>query len=90
MRVKFSAYLREHTNCPETDLPTVPTVGDLVRLLGERYGPGLGGKLLTPQGELGEEIVILVNNRHVVHMGGIDAPLQDDDVVQLFPLVTGG
>jgi len=90
MLVKFFAYLRDYTDCSEIDVPAIPTVGDLIRNLGERYGPGLGGKLLTPDGELGAEIVIMVNGRHVVHLGGIDAPLKEDDVVQIFPLVTGG
>ena len=90
MRVKFIASLRDYTNCPEADFPAVPTVGDLTRVLVERYGPRLGGKLLTPEGELGAEIVIMVNGRHVVHLGGMAAQLNEEDVVQLFPLVTGG
>jgi len=90
MLVKFFAYLQDYTNCSEADVPTVPTVRDLARTLGERYGPGLGEKLLTGEGELGAEIVIMINGRHVVHLGGIDAPLKDDDIVQIFPLVTGG
>ena len=90
MRVKFLASLRDYTDCPEADVPATPTVGGLIRLLGERYGAGFGEKLLAPDGELGAEIVIMINGRHVVHLGGIDAPLKDDDVVQIFPLVTGG
>jgi len=90
MRVKFFAYLRDYTNCSETDVPAAPTVGDLARILAERYGPKLGGKLLGPDGELGEEIVVMINGRHVVHLGGIDARLRDEDLVQIFPLVAGG
>lgn len=90
MRVKFFAYLRDYTNCSETDVSATPTIGDLTRILAERYGPKLGEKLLTPEGELGAEIIIMINGRHVVHLGGIDAPLKDDDVVQIFPLVAGG
>jgi len=90
MRVKFFAYLRDYTSCSEADVPAVSTVGDLARALGERYGPKLGEKLLTAEGELGAEIVIMINGRHVVHLGGIDAPLKGDDDVQIFPLVSGG
>jgi len=90
MRVKFLASLRDYTNCPETDVLAVPTVGDLACVLAERYGPKFGEKLLTSEGELGPEIVIMINGRHVVHLGGIGAPLGDEDVVQIFPLVTGG
>ena len=90
MRVKFFTYLRDYTDCSETEVPTIPTVRDLVGILAERYGPKLGEKLLAPDGELVAEIVIMINDRHVVHLGGIDAPLKDDDVVQIFPLVAGG
>jgi len=90
VRVKFFTYLRDYTNCSETDVSAVSTVGGLIRLLGERYGSKLGEKLLTPEGDLEAEIVIMINGRHVVHLGGIDAPLKDDDVVQIFPLVDGG
>jgi len=90
MRVKFFAYLRDYTNCSETDVPAVPTIRELTQILGERYGSKLGERLLAADGELGSEIVIMINGRHVVHLGGIDAPLKDDDVVQMFPLVAGG
>jgi len=87
MRVKFLANLRNYTNCSEIDIPVVPKVGDLIRLLSERYGPEFEP---TTEGELESEIVIMINGRHAVHLGGIDAPLKDDDVVQIFPLVAGG
>ena len=90
MRVEFLSYLRDYTGCPETSVPTVPTVGDLARILGERYGPIFKDKLLAADGELGSEIIIMVNGRHVVHLGGISAPLKDDDLVRMFPLVAGG
>jgi len=90
MRVKFFAYLREYTNCPEVEMPAVATIGDLARVLSERYGPKLRDKMLKAEGELSAEIIIMINGRHVVHMGGINAPLKDDDTVQIFPLVAGG
>jgi len=90
MRVKFLAYLRDYTNCAEVDMPAVPTVGDLVCALGERYDSRLRDKLLAADGGLSAEIIIMVNGRHVVHSGGFDAPLNNDDTVLLFPMVAGG
>jgi len=90
MRVEFLSYLRNITNCSHYDVPAVPTAGDLIRVLGEIYGPALTGKILASDGELGAEAVILINGRHLVHLGGIDAPLKDDDIVRIFPVVTGG
>ena len=90
MQVKFFAYLRDYTGCSETNLPLVPTIGELARILSERYGPKLRDKLLSPEGELGQEIIVMVNGRHVLHLGGLDAPLKEDDTVQIFPMVAGG
>ena len=90
MRVKFFAYLRDYTGCSETDVPPVATIGDLARLLGERYGKKLKEKLFTADGELGTEIIIMINGRHIIHLGGLNAPLKGDDLVQIFPLVAGG
>ncbi|MCL1836478.1 MAG: MoaD/ThiS family protein [Treponema sp.] len=90
MRVKFFAYLRDYTGCSETDAPHVPTMGDLARNLCERYGKKLREKMLTKSGELGPEIIIMINGRHIAHLGGLDAPLKSDDTVQIFPMVAGG
>ena len=90
MRVKFFAYLRDYTGCSETELPAVPTLRDLTRLLAERYGAKLRDIMLTAKGELGPDIIIMINGRHVVHLAGLDTALTDDDLVQIFPKVAGG
>ena len=91
MRIKFFAYLRDYTGCNETDVPCQNTAGDLARALSERYGAALGQKLLSPDGsDFGSEIIVMINGRHVFHLGGFAAPLKDDDVVQIFPMVAGG
>jgi len=93
--VKFFAYIRDYTNCKEIVLPVTETVKDLTSILSEMYGEKLRAKMLKPHAEgsppeLSSEIIIMVNGRHVVHLGGIDTKLKDDDVVQIFPLVAGG
>ena len=40
--------------------------------------------------DLGEEIIMLINGRHVAHLGGIHAKLLPGDVVSIFPVVAGG
>jgi len=90
MCVKFFAYLRDYTGCSETDIPLASTIGDLARILCERYGSRLQDKLLTADGDLGPEIIVMINGRHVAHLGGINAPLTSDDTVQIFPMVAGG
>jgi molybdopterin synthase sulfur carrier subunit len=90
MRVKFFAYIRDYTGCSEADMPVAATIGDLARILGEHYGPKMHEIMLTADGELGPNLIIMVNGRHIVHLGGINTPLKDDDIIQIFPKVAGG
>jgi molybdopterin synthase sulfur carrier subunit len=94
MRVKFFAYIRNYTGCKEAEVPYSATVRDLARTLADLYGKRLRDELFdttTPDNEaLSPTIIIMVNGRHVAHLGGIDAALKADDVVQIFPLVAGG
>ena len=90
MRVEFFAYMRELTGCAETDVPLCSTIRDLISILSKRYGQTFGDKLLTPHGELGPEIIIMISGRHIVHLGGIDAPLKDNDIIQILPMAEDG
>ena len=90
MKVEFYANLRELTGCSVIDAPLTPTINGLINLLCERYGKNLAEKLLTSQGELGPEIIIMINGRHIVHLGGINAPLKENDLVQILPMIEGG
>lgn len=91
MTVKFFAYLREYTGCKVVDFPYHEDVRHLAYALCDRYGRRLREKMLTPDGtELGEEIIILVNGRHVAHLGGMEAKLSPSDIVSVFPVVAGG
>ena len=94
MRVRFFAQLRNITGCAEADIPYEETVGGLARSLCTIYGEKLGEKIF-PQGnaeetEIGAEIIILINGRHISHLGGVAAPLKPDDLVDVFPVVAGG
>ena len=99
MRIRFFAYLRNFTGCAEADIPYEVTAGALARSLCDRYGDKLREKIFPPDilcaregtpAEFGREIIILINGRHVCHMGGVSAPLKPDDRVDVFPVVAGG
>ena len=47
-------------------------------------------KLVEEETQIGAEIIILINGRHISHLGGIAAPLKPDDRVDVFPVVAGG
>lgn len=91
MQIKFFAYLREYTGCKITDFPYQEDLYNLSHALCDTYGEKLREKMLSPDGEdLGEEIIILVNGRHVAHLGGIHTKLKPTDIVSIFPVVAGG
>ena len=98
MRIRFFAQLRTITGCAEVDLPYRETIGALVRSLCELYGETLRKKIFTAscgapgagEDEFGPDIIILINGRHVNHLGGAAAALNPDDRVDIFPVVAGG
>lgn len=65
------------------------SVGDLVTALLERH-PGLGGQLLTPEGELNRFVNVYVNGQDVRYLGGLATPVGERDEVRLLPAMAGG
>ena len=91
MLVKFFANIRDKTGCKETDIPYEKNVRSLLHALSAKYGPELRKKLLSADGmQPDPHIIIFVNGRHLEHIGGIEAALQPDDVVLIFPVMAGG
>ena len=101
MRVRFFAFIRNFTKCAEADIPYQETAGALARSLCDLYGDALrrkifpdgnsgGGGKKPEEEKFGPEIIFLINGRHVNHLGGVAAPLEPDDRVDVFPVVAGG
>lgn len=91
LRVKFFAFIRDCTGCKEVDFPYEEDIYKLTHALCGRYGKKLWNRMLSEDGEnLSPEIIVMINGRHVDHLGGIHAPLKPDDLVQIFPVVAGG
>lgn len=68
---------------------TGSTVGELVKALLERH-PGLGGQLLTPEGELNRFVNVYVNGQDVRYLDGLATPVGERDEVRLLPAMAGG
>jgi molybdopterin synthase sulfur carrier subunit len=64
-------------------------VGTVLRALEAEFD-GLEGEILDDQGELLPQLSVLKNGREVVHMEGLETPLEDGDAVSVFPPVAGG
>jgi len=95
MRVRFFAYIRNITGCIEADIPHQETIGALARSLCDRYGEKLRLKFF-PAGhsednrEFGPDIIVLINGRHITHLQGTATIINQDDRVDIFPVVAGG
>ena len=91
MRIKYFAYYRQITGCKDEEVPAPGTLGDLLRQLADRYGEKMREKLLSPDRlSLGSDAIVLVNGRHIAHLGMLEAPLTETDTVSIFPIVAGG
>ena len=65
------------------------TVGEVVRTLLDGH-PGLGGRLLTPDGELHRFVNVYLNGQDVRYLEGLETPVADRDEIRLLPAIAGG
>ena len=56
------------------------TVDSLLTSLAERYGSDF----------LPEALIVMVNGRSIAHTGFLRTPLEDGDLVSIFPIIGGG
>lgn len=90
MLVKFLATYRQIAGCKSCD---VPAPRDVLALMGElaRRWPAFSDLIVNEDGtDKGDDVIILVNGRHIEHLDGVATRLTEDDYVVLTPLVAGG
>jgi len=89
MIVKYFAYIRDYTGAKEIEIDHCPTLYDLLLKLCDKYGVKFRNKIFA-DGNLSNEIIILVNGRNIVHLQGLDTCLSSNDEISIFPVVAGG
>lgn len=90
MLVKFFATYRQITGCKSCDIPAPQDVLELMRELSERW-PALRALVLNEDAtDKGDDVIIMVNGRHIEHLDGMATKLSEDDHVAVTPLVAGG
>ena len=90
MLVKFFATYRQIAGCKSCDVPAPGSVLALMELLSERW-PEFRELVLNEDGtDKGDDVIIMVNGRHIDHLDGVNTPLTEDDYVAVTPLVAGG
>jgi molybdopterin synthase sulfur carrier subunit len=65
------------------------TIGDLLRSLVQQY-PKLDESIWYPNGSLAGHVAVILNGRDIRHLEGVDTPITDDDILDVFPPVGGG
>jgi sulfur-carrier protein len=65
------------------------TVKEVVDALLARH-PGLGGQLLSPEGELNRFVNVYVNGQDVRYLDGLATPIGASDEIRLLPAMAGG
>ena len=91
MQVRLYATLRQIVGMKivEVSVQTEKTVGDLLRSLVQRY-PKLGESIWYSNGSLAGHVAVILNGRDIRHLKGVDTPITDDDILDVFPPVGGG
>jgi MoaD family protein len=90
MVIRFFASIRTITRVREVELGEPPTtLGDLLGLLSDRYGPEFRRWVLDDD-ELGGSIMVVVNGTDARHRAGLATPLAPTDVISLLPIMAGG
>jgi MoaD family protein len=90
MVIRFFASIRNTTGVREIqwDEPT-PTLGDLLRLLSDRYGAEFRRWVLDGE-SLGNSVMVVINGNDARHQAGLATQLAAADVVSILPIMAGG
>lgn len=89
--VKFLASFRVVTGKGEDKVGATGNIASLLDELVGRFGKALAEQLYVPgTRKLREDVNILVNGRGISYLRELNTPLNDGDVVTIFPSVSGG
>ncbi|MFQ5803634.1 MAG: MoaD/ThiS family protein [Candidatus Methylomirabilales bacterium] len=87
--VKIPSVLRGVTRGQEAVHVEARTVGEALAELEQLY-PGVGERLLDPQGEINRFVLIYINGEEVREFGVLDTPVADGDEITIIPALAGG
>ena len=65
------------------------TIGEILKGLTVTY-PAIKGQLLNEDGSLHRFLNVYINDDDVRYLGGVDAPVANEDEITLLPAVAGG
>ena len=90
MQVRLYATLRPIVGGRSVTLDLPPgAVRDVLDALLAAY-PDLRPRLLDEAGQVRPYVAVMVGGRDIRHLGGLDAPVDADSQIDIFPPVAGG
>jgi len=91
IRVLYYAGIRERAGTFQTCVDGFSgTLAGLLRRLEECHGIFLVDPTEAEGADPLSAMIIMINGRHIAHVGSLDAPVSEGDTVTIFPLVGGG
>ena len=89
IRISFFGVIRGIVGERETLVEGGDSGGSILEVLTQRYGMLFGEKTLrTDEREL--DLILILNGRHIEHIGGLSAAVKEGAHLAVFPLVGGG
>jgi len=92
IRVRYFTFLREKTGKTEEEyeFEREPTVEEVVRLIGKKYGKKVENYLFSKDGKPNKSLTFLINGKNVIYLDMFETKLSDGDVLYIVPLIEGG
>lgn len=90
--VQFYSLIRLMLKQEKTELPAASneTVGQLLQRTQQKISTPFIQKLLDEEGDLFLGTIIMVNRKNIRHLQELETPVEDGDIVALFPPGAGG
>ncbi|HUV58474.1 MAG TPA: ubiquitin-like small modifier protein 1 [Acidimicrobiales bacterium] len=88
-KVRIPTVLRPAMGGQTTVAVEGSTIGEVLAQMTAEY-PAIKGQLVNEDGSLHRFLNVYVNDDDVRYLGGVDAPVADDDEITLLPAVAGG
>ena len=88
MQIKLLTTLRDIADCEEVEMEA-KNIRQVINKLIEKYGSEME-EVLLEQGELDENVTILVNRKNIFRLNGLKTELSFDDEIVIFAHILGG